>query len=120
MQFLRWSVLLLALLAATPVALAQDRPARPERAAQAKPDDAPHGPGVLRLLPPDAVNEKEITLGDVMRFKVGSTILLDCMPEDEVVLKCSGVPISRGKLGRIGEHMAVSISEPIVRQQEEL
>ena len=63
MQFLRWSVLLLALLAATPVALAQDRPARPERAAQAKPDDAPHGPGVLRLLPPDAVNEKEITLG---------------------------------------------------------
>jgi carboxypeptidase C (cathepsin A) len=64
MRFLRWSVLpLLALLAASPVTLAQDRPARPERAAQAKPDDAAQGPGVLRLLPPDAVNEKEITLG---------------------------------------------------------
>ena len=39
-------------------------PGRPERAAQAKPaDDAPHGPGVLRLLPADAVSDKEITLG---------------------------------------------------------
>ena len=33
-------------------------------AAQAKPaDDAPHGPGVLRLLPPDAASDKDITLG---------------------------------------------------------
>ena len=66
MRFLRSSVLvLLALLAASPIALAQDRPrSRPERSAQAKPaDDAPHGPGVLRLLPPDAVSDKEITVG---------------------------------------------------------
>ena len=59
------------------------------------------------------LNEKEITLGDVMRFKVGSTILLDCMPDDDVILKCGGVPITRGKLGRMGDHMAVSISEPV-------
>ena len=43
MRFFRWSVLvLLALLAASPIALAQDRqdrPGRPERAAQAKPAD---------------------------------------------------------------------------------
>ncbi len=62
------------------------------------------------------LNEKEITLGDVMRFKVGSTILLDCMPEDEVVLKCSGVPVTRGKLGRVGENMAIAISEPVAHR----
>ncbi len=65
MHFLRSSVLvLLALLAASPITLAQDRPQRPERSAPAKPaDDAPQGPGVLRLLPPDAVSDKEITVG---------------------------------------------------------
>src|SRR5437773_762717 len=65
MRFLRSSILvLLALLAASPITLAQDRPQRPERSAPAKPaDDASQGPGVLRLLPPDAVNDKEITVG---------------------------------------------------------
>ena len=65
MRFLRSSILvLLALLAALPITLAQDRPQRPERSAPAKPaDDAPQGPGVLRLLPPDAVSDKEITVG---------------------------------------------------------
>jgi carboxypeptidase C (cathepsin A) len=65
MGYFRWSILmLLALLATSPVALAQDRAARPERATQAKPaDEAQHGPGVLRLLPPDAASDKEITVG---------------------------------------------------------
>ena len=65
MRFLRSSILvLLALLAASPITLAQDRPQRPERSAPAKPaDDASPGPGVLRLLPPDAVSDKEITVG---------------------------------------------------------
>jgi carboxypeptidase C (cathepsin A) len=61
MSVFRVSVLaLLALLAAAPVAMSQDRPGRP---AQAKPDEPPHGPGVLRLLPADAASDKEITLG---------------------------------------------------------
>src|SRR6478735_8252141 len=70
MRFFRSSLLLLlALLTASSVTLAQersaqDRPQRPERAAPAKPaDDASPGPGVLRLLPPDAVSDKEITVG---------------------------------------------------------
>src|SRR3954462_15617051 len=70
MRFLRSSLLLLlALLTASSVTLAQersaqDRPQRPERAAPAKPaDDASPGPGVLRLLPPDAASDKEITVG---------------------------------------------------------
>ena len=41
---------------------AQDRPARPERAAASQ-EDAQRGPGVLKLLPADAVSDKEITIG---------------------------------------------------------
>jgi carboxypeptidase C (cathepsin A) len=53
----------LALAAFAPPVAAQDRPGRPERTAQAKPDDAPHGPGVLRLMPSDSASDKEITIG---------------------------------------------------------
>jgi carboxypeptidase C (cathepsin A) len=69
MRFFRCSILvLLALLAVSPILQAQDRqerPGRPDRSAQAKPSDEAqqHGAGVLRLLPPDAVSDKEITVG---------------------------------------------------------
>ncbi len=56
-------VALLALLAASPIALSQERHGQPERPAPAKPGDAQPGPGVLRLLPPDATSDKEITIG---------------------------------------------------------
>lgn len=59
------------------------------------------------------LDEKQISLGDVMRFKVGSTLLLDCKPEDEVKLTCGGVGVTSGKLGRIGDTVAVSLSKPI-------
>ena len=65
----RSSVLMLLALLSAPIASAQDQhgqghPGRAGQATQGKPaDNASHGPGVLRLLPPDAVSEKEITLG---------------------------------------------------------
>lgn len=62
-------LMLPALLAASPLVLAQDRQERQERSgrgergAQNRPaENVPPG-GVLRLLPSDAVNEKEITIG---------------------------------------------------------
>jgi carboxypeptidase C (cathepsin A) len=54
--------ILLALLALAPAVAAQERPPRPERVTQSKPEEA-HGGGVLRLLPEDAVSDKEITAG---------------------------------------------------------
>ncbi len=60
--------------------------------------------------------EKTITLKDVMSFKVGSTLLLDCNPEDEVMLRCGGVPITTGVLGKVGDNIAVSLTEDIKRK----
>jgi flagellar motor switch protein FliM len=65
------------------------------------------------------LDEKVVTLGDVKNFKVGSTILLNCSPEDEVTLKCSGVPVTKGKLGRVGDNIAVSLSEAVKRISKE-
>jgi carboxypeptidase C (cathepsin A) len=61
MQLPRWSVLFLLLTAAIPSATAQDHRSQSDRQGQSK-QEQPHGPGVLKLLPPDAVSDKEITL----------------------------------------------------------
>jgi carboxypeptidase C (cathepsin A) len=53
----------LMLLAAVAIAAAQVRPIQ-ERQAERAESTQPAGPGVLRLLPPDAVSRKEIKLGD--------------------------------------------------------
>jgi carboxypeptidase C (cathepsin A) len=70
MRLFHLSALILLALLSVPLASAQDRrtpqnhPERAQSASEAKPaDNAAHGAGVLRLLPADAVSEKEITLG---------------------------------------------------------
>lgn len=65
------------------------------------------------------LDEKTVTLGDIMNFKVGSTVLLDVAPDDEVMIKCGGMEVSKGKLGRLGDHIAVSLSEPIRNKARE-
>jgi carboxypeptidase C (cathepsin A) len=59
---------LLMLLGVAPTVAAQDRPTRPDQLEHQRPakpseDNQPSGPGVLRLLPPDAVSDKEINIG---------------------------------------------------------
>lgn len=62
------------------------------------------------------LEEKTITLKDVMSFKVGSTVLLDCSPEDDVTVRCGGIPVTTGTLGRVDDHIAVSIHDPVKRK----
>ena len=66
------------------------------------------------------LDEKLVALGDIMRFKVGTTLLLDCQPEDDVVVKAGSVQLTTGKLGCMGDKMAISINDPIKRQQSDL
>jgi carboxypeptidase C (cathepsin A) len=62
MRLVRLLLAFLALAALAPTVAAQDHPGQPDRTAQIKPD-APHEPGVLRLLPSDSASDKEITIG---------------------------------------------------------
>lgn len=64
-------------------------------------------------------DEKTVTLKDVMSLKVGSTLLLDCAPDDHVMLRCGGIPITSGVLGKVGDRMAVSLNDPIRRKMKE-
>ena len=65
------------------------------------------------------LDEKEIMLGDVMQFKVGNTLLLDRAPDDDIMIKCGGMVITSGKAGKMGENIAVSITEAVRQKIKE-
>ncbi len=64
------------------------------------------------------LKEKTVTLKDIMGFQVGSTVLLDCSPDDLLTIRCGGIPITSGTMGRVGENIAISIKEPIKRKKD--
>ncbi|MDX2112730.1 MAG: flagellar motor switch protein FliM [Alphaproteobacteria bacterium] len=65
------------------------------------------------------LKEKMVTLKDVMSFKVGSTLLMDCTPDDEVTMRCGGIPVTTGLMGKVGESMAISLNDAIQRKMRE-
>lgn len=55
------------------------------------------------------VDEISMSLGEVMNFEVGQTIMFNKTPDDEVILKCGDVPMMSGAIGRAGQHVAVMV-----------
>jgi flagellar motor switch protein FliM len=62
----------------------------------------------------DAVLDEQImTLGEVMRLEVGKTIMLNSTPDTSVELRCGGIPMVTGKMGRVGANIAVRIDRSL-------
>ncbi len=64
----------------------------------------------------DAIlDEQVMPLNKIMNLNVGETMLLNASPESKVELRCRGVPLLRGRMGRAGSSVAVRIEEAIER-----
>lgn len=62
----------------------------------------------------DAVlDEQKMSLRDVMNLEVGQTVLFNSSPNDPVQMRCGGIPLVSGRLGRMGAHVAVRMNESI-------
>jgi flagellar motor switch protein FliM len=66
------------------------------------------------------LDEMKLPLGDVVNLKVGDTMMLNIKPGDEAKVKCGGVKLSSVKIGRVGDNVAVSLSQSIQKKLEEL
>lgn len=56
---------------------------------------------------------KFVSMQDVINLKVGSTIIMDDFADDDVFLNCCGHNMFAGKIGRLGDKIAVSITEKL-------
>jgi len=75
-------------------------------------------------IPIEAVlDEMMLPLQRVMSLKVGETVVLNSGPDDPVHLRCGGIPLVTGSMGRTGSNIAVSvaggIAKPKTRKSEE-
>jgi flagellar motor switch protein FliM len=64
----------------------------------------------------DAILDEQIMpLSRIMNMQVGETVMLNSSPDSKIELRCGGVPLLRGRMGRVGSQVAVRVDEAIER-----
>jgi flagellar motor switch protein FliM len=64
----------------------------------------------------DAIlDEQRMPLNRIMQLEVGQTIMLNAGPDSPIELRCGGVPLLKGRMGRIGSSVAVRIEGVVKR-----
>ena len=59
------------------------------------------------------LDELPMTLNEVMNLQVGQTLLLNANPNSVIELRCGGVPLLSGRMGRVGHQVAVRVESNI-------
>jgi flagellar motor switch protein FliM len=62
------------------------------------------------------LDERFVPLERILGLRVGSVLPLGARPDAPVVLRCGGVPMLRGRLGRVGDRVSVRIEERLGRE----
>jgi len=65
-----------------------------------------------------ALEERTVSLGEVLGLRVGSVLRLNARPDSLVRLRCGEVPMLVGRVGRVGERLVVRVDERIGRERE--
>ncbi len=69
-------------------------------------------------VPIDVVlDEFEVPLKRIMNLKVGETLPMTCSAEDPVVLKSSGIPLSRGFVGQSNGNVALKLKNGLEQRE---
>ena len=59
------------------------------------------------------LDEQQVPLSRVLDLKVGDTLMLNATPDSDISVRCGPIPVTTGKMGRRGQHIAVRIDGPI-------
>jgi flagellar motor switch protein FliM len=57
--------------------------------------------------------EAKIPLKQLMSLKVGDTLPLGIRPDALVSVRCGDVTLSEGRMGRVGDKVAIRVSKPL-------
>src|SRR5262247_935256 len=57
--------------------------------------------------------EAELSLRRLMRLEVGDTLPLDIKPDACITVRCGDVTLTEGRMGRVGDRIAVRIAKPL-------
>ncbi|NJO37121.1 MAG: hypothetical protein HC871_05215 [Rhizobiales bacterium] len=66
-----------------------------------------------------SLGEQMVPLSELMSLQVGSTLQLSKKPQDAATLRCGGIPLLRGKVGKVGDRMALKVDNWISKAQRQ-
>ena len=64
------------------------------------------------------LDQQVMSLKGVMAMEVGSTIMFNASPDSRVTLRCGGVTLLGGKMGRTGNKISIRIDRPLTKTDE--
>ncbi len=65
------------------------------------------------------LDQVELPLGEVLQWTEGSRLELNCTPSSQVEMRCGDVAMFKGSMGRKASHIAVRLSEKLMREMNE-
>jgi flagellar motor switch protein FliM len=57
--------------------------------------------------------EAKLPLRQLMRLEVGDTLPLELRPDALVTVRCGDVTLTEGRMGRVGDRVAVRVAKPL-------
>jgi len=63
------------------------------------------------------LDEQTMELTDMINLKVGSQVMFNATPDSDVEIRCGGIPMYKGKMGRKGNNIAVRIDDEIAKSK---
>jgi len=64
--------------------------------------------------------EAKLPLRELMRLEVGDTLPLELRPDALVTVRCGDVTLTEGRMGRVGDRVAVRVAKPLRRPRTTL
>jgi len=59
------------------------------------------------------LDEQELSLNKILALEVGDTVMLNASPSSPVTLRCGGIGMVSGKMGRSGQNIAVKVDKTL-------
>ncbi|MFA4939512.1 flagellar motor switch protein FliM [Brevundimonas sp.] len=59
------------------------------------------------------LDEQQMPLSTVLNLKVGDTLMLNATPDSEVSIRAGSIPLTTGRMGRKGQHIAIRVEGPV-------
>lgn len=59
------------------------------------------------------LDEKKMSLNEVLNLKIGDTVMFNASPESPTILRCGGISMVSGKMGRSGQNIAVKVDKSL-------
>jgi flagellar motor switch protein FliM len=59
--------------------------------------------------------EEKLPLRQLMKLEIGDTLTLELRPNAVVTVRCGDVTLTEGRMGRVGDRVAVRVSKPLRR-----